>query len=154
MRAISLLAVLIALLVVSVAAWAQDVPATVDDGSDPSATAGADDTPSLSGPVDVGGRVVIALRCPVPLGSDDACPDRPFPTTVLVNTPDGQQVAAVKTADDGTFSIALEPGQYRVDPLLGDGSPSANGSVVVDVPAGSPVTLTIRIRGGAAVLVP
>jgi hypothetical protein len=115
----------------------------------PVAAQQADDSATLSG------QIVVAGRCPVPLGGDDSCPDRPFPTTVLIRSGDGQQpVASVPTADDGTFSIDLQPGQYRVDPILSDGNPPAVSTVVVDVPVDAAAPLTLRIRGGTVVRVP
>jgi hypothetical protein len=102
-------------------------------------------TPALSG------RIVAAGRCPVPLGAtDDACPDRPFATTVVIQSPDGQPIGSVVTADDGTFSIALPAGTYEVEPLLADGSPPANEPILVDVPVDPASGLTIRITGGLA----
>jgi hypothetical protein len=102
-------------------------------------------------PATLNGRVVTAARCPVPLGAtDDACPDRPFATTLVIQTPDGQPLATVPTGDDGTFSVDLPPGQYQVEPLLVDGNPPTTGPIAVDVPVDPAVGLTIRVDGGAA----
>jgi hypothetical protein len=103
----------------------------------------------------VSGRIVVEGRCPVPLGGDDVCPTRPFPTTVLIRGEDDQRpVASVPTAADGTFAVALPPGRYHVDPLLADGNPPAASSIVVDVTGDSVLSLTIRVRGGLALLGP
>ena len=103
-------------------------------------------------PATLNGRVVTAARCPVPLGAtDDTCPDRPFPTTLRVQSADGQDVASVATADDGTFSVDLPAGQYQVQPLLADGSPPATGAIAVDVPVDPVTGLTIRVDGGVAI---
>lgn len=117
-----------------------------------SARAQSVDDPGIAAPA-VAGRVVAEGRCPVPLGDSDngTCVDRPFPTTVVVRTSDGlQQVTSVATADDGTFSVALQPGEYRLEALQGDGLPSATASAVVDVPADQIVPVLLRIRGNAA----
>ena len=115
----------------------------------PVAAQQADESTTLSG------QIVVASRCPVPLGGDDSCPDRPFPTTVMIRSGDGQQqVTSVSTADDGTFAVDLQPGQYRLDPILPDGNPPAVSTVMVDVPADAAAPLTIRIRGGTALRVP
>jgi hypothetical protein len=133
MRKASFVAALIALGVAAAPAGAQ----TVDQ--DPSASQ------TLSG------RIVAAGRCPVPLGgADDACPDRPLATTVVIQTPDGQTVSSVTTGDDGTFSISLPAGTYQVEPLLADGSPPASDPIVVDVPVDPATGVTIRVRGGSA----
>jgi len=102
-------------------------------------------------PASLNGRVVGAGRCSVPLGAtDNTCPDRPFATTLLIQSPDGQQVASVSTADDGTFSVDLPPGSYQVEPLLADGSPPATGPIAVDVPVDPVSGVTIRVDGGIA----
>jgi len=101
-------------------------------------------------PAALNGRIVAAGRCPVPVGTDDACPDRPFATTLLIQTPDGQPLTSLATADDGTFSVALPAGQYRVEPLLADGSPPASAPILVDVPVDPVLGLTIRVTGGSA----
>jgi hypothetical protein len=155
-RAGSVLVAVIAFVMASTPISAQEVDDPTIVG--PSTTvplAPADTQPAALAPPSLNGRIVIAGRCPVPLGIDDnACPDRPFPTTVLIRTSDGQhQVASLATADDGTFSIALPPGRYHVDPLLSDGNPPLS-SVVVDVPGNQIVPLTIRVSGGSAVQVP
>jgi hypothetical protein len=129
-----------------------DAPATAE-----SAPVSGDTQTAVAAPSGLSGRVVIQGRCPVPVADDGTtCPDRPFPTTVQIRTSDGQQpVATVVTADDGTFSVALEPGQYLVAPLLSDGrvAPSL-ASVLVDVPGDQVVPVTIRIHGPPIVRLP
>lgn len=128
MRKAPLAAALAALALASAPAWAQTQPVTLN------------------------GRVVTAARCPVPLGAtDDTCPDRPFPTTLVILSPDGQDVATVATADDGTFSVDLPAGQYEVEPLLADGSPPATGPIALDVPVDPVTGVTIRVDGGVAI---
>jgi hypothetical protein len=86
------------------------------------------------------GRVVVASRCPVPLGGDDAeCPSLPFPTSLTIRSSDGTlEVAQVATDTDGQFSIPLDPGAYLVDtPVL--------GSLLVTVASDQPTPLIIQI---------
>jgi hypothetical protein len=109
-------------------------------------------TPALSG------QVLMAGRCPVPVARferDDSrtCPDHPFPTTLLIRAADTDEpVASLATASDGSFSVALSPGHYLIDPLLADGTPLATSSISVDVPDDGWVT--IRVTGGSAARVP
>jgi hypothetical protein len=99
------------------------------------------------------GRIVQAGRCPVPLGAtDDACPERPFQTTVVIQTPDGQPVTTVLTGEDGTFAVNVPNGQYEIEPLLADGNPPSSDPIFIDVPIDASVAgVTIRITGGSAI---
>jgi hypothetical protein len=45
---------------------------------------------------------------------DPACADRPYTGTLQVSRTDGTNVADVSPDADGTFSIALPPGIYRI----------------------------------------
>jgi hypothetical protein len=128
MRKAPFAAALAAMALATAPAWGQTLPATLN------------------------GRVVTASRCPVPLGAaDDTCPDRPFATTLVIQTPDGQPLASVPTADDGTFSVDLPAGLYQLEPLLADGSLPATGPIAVDVPVDPAVGVTIRVDGGSAI---
>src|SRR3979411_2559649 len=62
------------------------------------------------------GRVVLASRCPVPLGGDDTtCPALPLATPLAVRSADGStEVALLATDAAGQFSVPLDPGQYLV----------------------------------------
>jgi hypothetical protein len=69
-------------------------------------------------PTGLTGHVVLALRCPVPLGGDDdgaACGARPLLTTLSLRSADGlSELAQVTTDANGAFSVALDPGSYIV----------------------------------------
>jgi hypothetical protein len=110
-------------------------------------------TPAWAQAAPLSGRVVQAGRCPVPLGAtDDACPERPVQTTVVVQTPDGQAVTTVQTGEDGTFAVNVPSGQYQIEPLLADGNPPSSDPIMVDVPTDAAVGgVTIRITGGSAI---
>jgi hypothetical protein len=111
---------------------------------------------SAAAPTALSGRVVAAGRCPVPIGGFEGgrgCADHPFETTLVIRAADTQQtVAIVPTATDGTFQVALSPGQYLLDPLLADGNPPATTSVAVALP--DDTWVTIRVNGGAVARLP
>ena len=97
------------------------------------------------------GRVVLATRCPVPVGDDDGvCPSPPFPTTLSVRAADDTtEVARVTTDTLGAFSIQLDPGAYLVEvagPAISPTSPLQ--TVPVNVAPDGPTPLTIRVVPG------
>jgi hypothetical protein len=100
--------------------------------SAPVASSGASGAPGITG------RVVIGPTCPVQRAGDHACDDRPYPTTVVVLTPEGsREVGRVDTDAMGAFSIALDPGDYLVSALVG-------GNLL---PRGNPVPATVGPAG-------
>ena len=117
---------------------------------------GGDDTAASAALAGVMGRVVVQGRCQMPLADDGStCPDRPFPTIVLVRTPDGQQqIAIANTAADGSFSVPLQPGEYLVGTMTADGTPVPLSSILVDVPGDQFVPVTLIIHGPAVVRIP
>jgi hypothetical protein len=114
---------LIGLLLTAGAAMAQDLP---DQQVDPSTT-GLD------------GHVVLATRCPVPVGDDgDICPSPPLQTTVTVRTADASaEIAELNTDSSGAFLVQLEPGMYLVE--------VAQEQVQVTVLPDVLTTVTIRV---------
>src|SRR5579859_149580 len=90
------------------------------------------------------GRVVLATRCPVPVGDDDGvCPSPPFQTTLSVRAADDStEVARVTTDTLGAFSIPLDPGAYLVD--VADATRPLQ-TVPVSVAPDGPTPLTIRV---------
>jgi hypothetical protein len=102
------------------------------------------------------GRVVLAPRCPVPLGGDEGgtCPSLPLATALAVRSADGNtEVAQVATDADGQFSVPLDPGQYLVVVPAPGGVRVSAQTLVVTVSADGPTTLTIQVRptGGRTV---
>jgi hypothetical protein len=98
------------------------------------------------------GQVVLASRCPVPLGGDDTtCPTVPLPTSLAVRSPDGStEIASVATDAAGQFSVPLDPGQYLVVvPALSGRVPTETLVTVID---SGPTLLTIQIRPGPRTL--
>jgi hypothetical protein len=62
--------------------------------------------------------------------ADDPCPDKPVETTLRLLRDDGSVAATGKSASDGTFTIAVDPGSYR---LVADWPSGAGGCAPVDV---------------------
>jgi hypothetical protein len=167
MRSRAILAALLLLACTASQSWAQaavgspsDSPpdaglAPIDDGPQPGPPPDPDQTPALGVAPGVSGQVVLEGRCPVPLGGDEPCPDRPFPTTVLIRADDVQQpVTSVQTAGDGTFAVPLAPGRYHVDSILVAGIPRAVSPIVVDVASDGVVPVMIRVPGGVGLRKP
>jgi len=95
------------------------------------------------------GRVVLTLRCPVPLGADEGstCPTLPVTTTLGVRSADGStDIATVATDADGQFSVLLEPGQYQVVVPGPGGVRLPAQTLPVTVLADGPTSLTIQVR--------
>ena len=112
----------LALALGSVTAIAQEVPADQAPAIAALAPVPEDQAPTVDAALAPGmhtglsGRVVLASRCPVPLGGDDSiCPSVPLATALTVRSADGSaEVARVATDADGQFSVPLDPGQYTV----------------------------------------
>jgi hypothetical protein len=83
-------------------------------------SSGGDPLPAPSG---VRGVVVAGPTCPVVTDPPDpSCTDRPVEgAVILVLARDGSQVARATSAADGTFTVALAPGAYRLVPQPVDG---------------------------------
>lgn len=76
--------------------------------------AGCISSPSLvsSG---VEGQVFIGPMCPV-MQVGNPCPDWTFQTTLTVLRSNGERVSSLQTGTDGSFRLALEPGEYILRP--------------------------------------
>lgn len=97
------------------------------------------DLPDASG---VRGTVSAGPTCPVERDPPDpACAARPVAGAVLVFTDAaGTEVTRVASAADGTFSVELAPGAYRLTPEPVDGLMGTPGPIDVQVEAGGPMT--------------
>ena len=72
-----------------------------------------DPTPTLdSGIV---GKVTIGPMCPVQR-EDDPCPPQAYQATLTIVTKGGIDLGQIVTAEDGTFKVALQPGEYVLHP--------------------------------------
>ena len=94
----------------------------------------------------VRGTVLAGPQCPVERAGSP-CPDQPVAGALVRATQDGTVVATDRTDTDGRFSIALDPGTYRltVETSVGIGPPSP---VSVDVGSGGYATATISVDTG------
>ena len=72
-------------------------------------------TPTLAGGAGIFGRVVLGPTCPV-VRKDTPCADRPYQATLTVLTASRQKVVQFSTDADGSFRIALDPGDYILHP--------------------------------------
>ena len=70
-------------------------------------------TPSQSSSVDSGveGRITIGPMCPV-IRLDQPCPDKPYQATLTVVNEEGKKIAQIQTDVNGSYLLALLPGDY------------------------------------------
>jgi hypothetical protein len=92
------------------------------------------------------GQVLIGPMCPV-VQQGQECPDQPYRATLTVNTPNGVQIAQIKTDEQGRFKLTLVPGEYILHPESPNGIPSAADQPVV-VSSGQYTQLTIHYDSG------
>jgi len=97
-----------------------------------------DALPDVTG---VRGTVSAGPTCPVVTDPPDpACADRPVAGAVLVFTnAAGVEVERTTSGDDGSFSVELAPGSYRVVAQPVDGLMGTPGPIDVEVEAGQPM---------------
>jgi hypothetical protein len=57
------------------------------------------------------GKVIMFPTCPVESVSSP-CPRRGVQTTLAIESADGERIEHVRTSSDGTFRVALKPGDY------------------------------------------
>jgi hypothetical protein len=91
----------------------------------------------------ISGIVTLGPTCPVQR-EDSPCPDKAYQATLRVVDANGDVVATVKTAEDGTFRVAVPPGTYTVDA----GPPHSGG-----FPVAHPVEVTVEAHGFTEVTV-
>lgn len=95
--------------------------------------------PLASSGVVVTGTVHAGPTCPVSQPGDSACADRQIGGAVLVvTTTAGAEVARATSAADGTFSVALAPGDYILVPQPVSGIMGTAQPIPFHVAAGSP----------------
>ena len=70
------------------------------------------------------GRVWIGPMCPV-MQTGQPCPDRSYQATLSVFKVNGQKVVSFQTGVDGSFRLALAPGDYILRPESPGGMPCA-----------------------------
>jgi len=98
-----------------------------------------DDLPDATG---VRGTVSAGPTCPVErVPPDPACAERPVAGAVLVFTgAAGTEVTRVTSAADGSFSVELAPGAYRLTAEPVDGLMGTPAPIDVQVEFGGPMT--------------
>lgn len=95
------------------------------------------------------GTVMIGPMCPASQanGAGTACPDQPYPATIVVQDQTGKQVAQVLANPSGQFKLDLAPGVYTLVPQSRDAITHA-GSQNVTVSAGHYTRVTITYDSG------
>lgn len=95
------------------------------------------------------GLVTIGPMCPV-VQEDTPCPDEPFQAEIVIrDADDGDEVARFETAEDGTFSVGLMPGSYRVLPQWpNESGPPTAQEQLVEVRAGEYTHVEIQYDSG------
>lgn len=90
------------------------------------------------------GKVSIGPTCPV-VTAESPCADAPYEATITVES-EGEVVETGRSGEDGSFRIAVPPGDYTVsaEPLVADAIAHADPvqHVVVDADAFTHVELT------------
>jgi hypothetical protein len=108
-------------------------------------------SPEPNDEIGVGGIVVAGPTCPVVTDPPDPdCADRPVAGAVLVVVDaNGEEAARITSAADGTFSVALAPGRYRIVPQPVEGLMGTASELDVTVEVGeAPGELTIAYDTG------
>jgi hypothetical protein len=107
------------------------------------------DPDEQGGPTGVNGVTNVDAGCP-PSPDATPCPHQPLAAQLRfirqdVDAPEVQ----IRTGDDGTFSVELSPGRYRVEPdnLTGAPYPDAHPRTV-EVSAGQFTTITVTFDSG------
>ena len=107
---------------------------------------GADDLLGPGAPQGIDGLVLIGPQCPVQT-LENPCPDQPYEAAIDIQNRDGDLVARVRSAADGTFRVGLRPGAYTLVPLSGNPFPVAQAEDV-DVLPGVYADVTISFDTG------
>jgi Carboxypeptidase regulatory-like domain len=106
-----------------------------------------DALPDVTG---VRGTVTAGPTCPVETQPPDpACAARPVAGAVLVlSDAGGTEVARATSAADGTFTVELAPGAYRLTPQSVDGLMGTPAAMDVVVEAGPPTEVQVSYDTG------
>lgn len=96
------------------------------------------------------GRVIMFPTCPVETLSSP-CPRKGVQTTVTIESADGERIEQVQTGSDGTFRVALDPGDYLLSavppPMASDLVPRpASAKVLPETFVRVTVVLDTRLR--------
>jgi len=105
---------------------------------------------AVDGPT-IRGTVSAGPVCPVVTDPPDpACDDRPIAgAEMIVRNEAGEDVARVRSMEDGTFAIELAPGRYQFEPQPVDGMMGTAAPIEVIVVAGpDPEPITVSYDTG------
>jgi hypothetical protein len=109
-------------------------------------------TPLATAASDTGihGQATAGPVCPVEKNPPDpSCAPRPVSgAVVIVRSPAGTEVARVTTGTDGTFAVAVPPGQYVVEGLPAAGLMGTPAPQNVTVVAGPATTIDLSYDTG------
>jgi len=101
-------------------------------------------------PPDTGveGTVTMGPMCPV-VQVGQECPDAPYPAKLTVVLASGKIVARALAADDGSYRIALQAGDYLLQAEPPDGGPfPASAGYPFSVLAGTWTRLDVTLDSG------
>jgi hypothetical protein len=71
------------------------------------------------------GQALVGPACPGPVRPGQECPDQPYQGIIQVLDNNGNPVAEITTAEDGTFQVDLPPGNYLLTLPDGNKFPTA-----------------------------
>jgi hypothetical protein len=96
----------------------------------------------------VAGRVLLGPSCPLER-LNSSCPPRPLAATVVVQDSERNEVARVRSAADGHFTLNLPPGAYTIVglPITSTGLPRPIATTVV-VESGRYASATVTYDSG------
>jgi hypothetical protein len=104
--------------------------------------------PSSSGDSGISGTVLLGPTCPVET-VESPCPDRPLADVEVQVLRAGDVVATVRSAGDGRFTVALDPGHNEVQAVVAQGGPGMPATPVdVTVPSGEFTDGSIPVDSG------
>jgi hypothetical protein len=112
--------------------------------------AGDGSTPTPAEPSGIRGTVILGPTCPVEgePGAHEPVPClTPYMAQLAIVNEQGDVVARVTSAEDGTFQVDLPPGDYVVTPQSGDPFPVAQ-PVPVSIPVGTYVDIQVNYDTG------
>ncbi|MEO8476262.1 MAG: hypothetical protein ABI572_04305 [Actinomycetota bacterium] len=101
--------------------------------------------PPVSSDSGIRGTVSAGPQCPV-VQAGSPCPDVPWDGRIHF-TGDGVDVE-IATFDGGSFSIAIAPGTYQVQPVVEGSIPPSAASQTVVVPSQGYVDITLTVDTG------
>jgi hypothetical protein len=103
-------------------------------------------TPAPSGETGIAGKATIGPTCPVER-VDSPCPDRAYAGAHITVWQGGTMVAETRAGADGSFTVAVPPGTYRVVGESGATFPRGTEATITVV-EGQLAQVTLRFDSG------